>query len=79
MKRQPQKIWLKPLAQFFSGTAGRKQGKPWRFRRGWHHLILLDKDYDYLYDVGDYVVHLQVKDGAIAFDSQCPTMSVKGW
>ena len=28
---------------------------------------------DYLYDVGNYVVHLQVKDGAIAFlDSQCP-------
>ena len=26
-----------------------------------------------LYDVGDYIVHLQVKDGAIAFlDSQCP-------
>ena len=26
-----------------------------------------------LYDVGNYVVHLQVKDGAIAFlDSQCP-------
>ena len=33
----------------------------------------LDEDHDYLYDVGDYVVHLQVKDGAIAFlDSQCP-------
>ena len=33
----------------------------------------LDKDYDYLYEVGGYVVHLQVKDGAVAFqDSQCP-------
>ena len=33
----------------------------------------LDTDHDYLYDVGNYVVHLQVKDGAIAFlDSQCP-------
>ncbi len=32
----------------------------------------LDEDHDYLYDVGDYIVHLQVKDGAIAFlDSQC--------
>ena len=31
------------------------------------------KDHDYLYEVGDYVVHLQVKEGAIAFlDSQCP-------
>ena len=30
-------------------------------------------DYDYLYDVGSYVVHLQVKDGTISFqDSQCP-------
>ena len=35
--------------------------------------IPLDEDHDYLYDVGDYIVHLQVKDGAIAFlDSQCP-------
>lgn len=35
--------------------------------------ISLDTDYDYLYDVGDYIVHLQVKDGAIAFlESQCP-------
>ena len=35
--------------------------------------LSLDEDHDYLYDVGDYVVHLQVKDGAIAFlDSQCP-------
>ena len=33
----------------------------------------LDTDHDYVYDVGDYVVHLQVKDGAVAFlDSQCP-------
>lgn len=33
----------------------------------------LSEDGDYLYEVGAYVVHLQVKDGAIAFmDSQCP-------
>ena len=33
----------------------------------------LAQDHDYLYEVGDYIVHLQVKDGAIAFlDSQCP-------
>ena len=43
------------------------------FGGGITETIPLDKDYDYLYDVGDYVVHLQVKDGAIAFlDSQCP-------
>ena len=35
--------------------------------------IPLDADYDYFYEVGGYVVHLQVRDGAIAFlDSQCP-------
>lgn len=43
------------------------------FGSGASETLSLDKDYDYLYDVGDYVVHLQVKDGAIAFqDSQCP-------
>ena len=32
-----------------------------------------DTDYDYYYEVGSYIVHLQVKDGAVAFlDSQCP-------
>lgn len=36
-------------------------------------VLPLDKDHDYLYDVGSYVVHLQVKDGTISFqDSQCP-------
>ena len=43
------------------------------FGSGVSETLSLDKDYDYLYDIGDYVVHLQVKDGAIAFqDSQCP-------
>ena len=43
------------------------------FGGGLTETLPLDKDYDYLYDVGDYVVHLQVKDGAVAFlDSQCP-------
>ena len=42
------------------------------FGGGVSETLALDKDYDYLYDVGDYVVHLQVKDGAISFqDSQC--------
>ena len=36
-------------------------------------VVAVVKDYDYLYDVGSYVVHLQVKDGPISFqDSQCP-------
>ena len=43
------------------------------FGDGITETLPLDTDHDYLYDVGDYVVHLQVKDGAIAFlDSQCP-------
>lgn len=43
------------------------------FGGGYTETLPLDKDYDYLYDVGDYVVHLQVKDGAVVFmDSQCP-------
>ena len=43
------------------------------FGDGITETLTLDQDHDYLYDVGDYVVHLQVKDGAIAFlDSQCP-------
>ena len=52
---------------------GRWSGGSVDFGDGVTETIPLDKDYDYLYDVGDYVVHLQVKDGAIAFqDSQCP-------
>ena len=43
------------------------------FGDGITETLPLDSDHDYLYDVGDYVVHLQVKDGAVAFlDSQCP-------
>ena len=43
------------------------------FGDGITEVLPLDKDYDYLYEVGGYVVHLQVKDGAISFqDSQCP-------
>ena len=43
------------------------------FGGGITETLPLDTDHDYVYDVGDYVVHLQVKDGAIAFlDSQCP-------
>ena len=43
------------------------------FGDGVTETLPLDTDHDYVYDVGDYVVHLQVKDGAIAFlDSQCP-------
>ena len=43
------------------------------FGDGITETLPLDTDHDYLYDVFDYVVHLQVKDGAVAFlDSQCP-------
>ena len=43
------------------------------FGDGIAETVPLDTDHDYLYEVGDYVVHLQVKDGAISFqDSQCP-------
>ena len=43
------------------------------FGDGITEVLPLDKDYDYLYDVGSYVVHLQVKDGTISFQhSQCP-------
>ena len=37
------------------------------FGDGITETLPLDEDYDYLYDVGDYVVHIQVKDGAAAF------------
>ena len=43
------------------------------FGGGITETLPLQEDHDYLYEVGQYVVHLQVKDGAIAFlDSQCP-------
>lgn len=43
------------------------------FGGGITETLPLEEDHDYLYEVGGYVVHLQVKDGAIAFlDSQCP-------
>ena len=35
------------------------------FGSGASETLSLDENHDYLYDVGDYVVHLQVKDGAI--------------
>ena len=43
------------------------------FGDGITETLPLDEDHDYLYEVGEYVVHLQVKEGAVAFlDSQCP-------
>lgn len=43
------------------------------FGMGAVETIPLDADCDYYYEVGEYIVHLQVKDGAVAFmDSQCP-------
>lgn len=50
------------------------------FGDGITETLPLDTDHDYLYDVGNYVVHLQVKDGAIAFlDSQCPHHVCEHW
>ena len=70
-------VLLLAAVVLFWALRGRKQGEALvavaDFGDGVTETIPLDKDYDYLYDVGDYVVHLQVKDGAIAFqDSQCP-------
>ena len=47
------------------------------FGGGITEVLPLDKDYDYLYDVGSYVVHLQVKDGTSRFrTANARTMSV---
>lgn len=70
-------VLLLAAVVLFWALRGRKQGEALvavaDFGDGITETIPLDKDYDYLYDVGDYLVHLQVKDDAIAFqDSQCP-------
>ena len=70
-------VLLLAAVVLFWALRGREQGEALvavaDFGDGVTETIPLDKDYDYLYDVGDYVVHLQVKDCAIAFqDSQCP-------
>lgn len=53
------------------------------FGDGVTETLPLAQDHDYLYEVGDYIVHLQVKDGAIAFWTvSARTMSVSnsaGW
>jgi hypothetical protein len=44
--------------------------------------IPLAEDNDYYYDVGEYIVHIQVQDGKVAFvDSQCPDLVCEafGW
>ena len=46
------------------------------FGDGITEVLPLDKDYDYLYDVGSYVVHLQVKDGSSFPGRPMRTMSV---
>ncbi len=81
------KPWLKNLifalvillaaALLFFALRSRKQEPQLEalvdFGNGITERLPLDEDHDYLYDVDNYVVHLQVKDGAIAFlDSQCP-------
>ena len=57
------------------GAGGEKQAAHAAvdFGQGIVETLPLDTDYDYFYEVGDYIVHLQVRDGAVAFlDSQCP-------
>ena len=85
-KRKP---WMKNLifalvvlvlaAALYFGVRAARSGKGGGlqavvdFGDGITETLPLDTDHDYLYDVGDYDVHLQVKDGAVAFlDSQCP-------
>ena len=48
------------------------------FGGGITEVLPLDKDYDYLYDVGSYVVHLQVKTAPSRFrTANARTMSVR--
>src|SRR5699024_11491339 len=50
------------------------------FGMGAVETIPLDADFDYYYEVGGYIDHLQVKDGAVAFlDSQCPDHVCEGF
>ena len=59
-------VLLLAAGVLFWALRGRKQGEALvavpDFGDGVTETIPLDKDYDYLYDVGDYVVHLQVKE-----------------
>lgn len=62
-------LWL----AFGQGRGGTALYATADFGMGIVERIPLDTDYDYFYEAGGYIVHLQVKDGAIAFlDSQCP-------
>ena len=70
-------VLLLAAVVLFWALRGRKQGEALvavaDFGDGVTETLTLAQDHDYLYEVGDYIVHLQVKDGAIAFlDSQCP-------
>ena len=70
-------VLLLAAVVLFWALRGRKQGEALvavaDFGDGITETLPLGEDHDYLYEVGGYVVHLQVKDGAIAFlDSQCP-------
>ena len=63
-------LWL---AVGHRGPAGSRLVAVADFGMGAVEEIPLDTDHDYYYEVGDYIVHIQVKDGAAAFlDSQCP-------
>ena len=57
-------VLLLAAVVLFWALRGRKQGEALvavaDFGDGITETIPLDKDYDYLYDVGDYVVHLRL-------------------
>ena len=64
------------------GAGGEKQAAHAAvdFGQGIVETLPLDTDYDYFYEVGDYIVHLQVRDGTIAFvDSPCPDHLCEGF
>ncbi len=50
------------------------------FGMGITERIPLDTDHDYYYEVGSYLVRLEVRDGAVAFrDSRCPDHLCEGF
>ena len=64
---------------FWRAASAAATAEPLVYRQSWISATASPRrcrwtrTHDYLYEVGGYVVHLQVKDGAVAFqDSQCP-------
>ncbi len=63
-------------ALYFGWRAARSKGTGLEavvdFGSGASETLSLDEDHDYLYDVGDYVVHLQVKMARSRFGQPVP-------